>query len=182
MGALQRKMMDRRNHDRLQASMENRDADDIDDEIKVLPIQKKVHAKNPGSSPEQRSGIEGIDYVVKHGKAPLIEKRDIKLRQSADIYGIEQGAAAAKQCAISLLAQLKAACGGDIDRLGRLVKLVGFVNSTPDFIDQPKVINGASDFMVAALGEKGRHARSAVSAASLPFGVAVEIEAIFTIK
>jgi enamine deaminase RidA (YjgF/YER057c/UK114 family) len=95
---------------------------------------------------------------------------------------IEQGAAAAKQCAISLLAQLKAACGGDIDRLGRLVKLVGFVNSTPDFIDQPKVINGASDFMVAALGEKGRHARSAVSAASLPFGVAVEIEAIFTIK
>ena len=95
---------------------------------------------------------------------------------------IEQGAAAAKQCAISLLAQLKGACGGDIDRLGRLVKLVGFVNSTPDFIDQPKVINGASDFMVAALGDKGRHARSAVSAASLPFGVAVEIEAIFTLK
>lgn len=94
----------------------------------------------------------------------------------------EEGAQAAKSCAISLLAQLKAACGGDIDRLVRVVKLVGFVNSTPDFGDQPKVINGASDFMVAALGDKGRHARSAVSAASLPFGVAVEIEAIFQIK
>ncbi len=95
---------------------------------------------------------------------------------------VEQGAAAAKACAISLLAQLKAACGGDIDRLERVVKLTGFVNSTPDFIDQPKVINGASDFMVEALGDQGRHARSAVSAASLPLGVAVEIEAIFTIK
>ena len=94
----------------------------------------------------------------------------------------EQGAEAAKSCAISLLAQLKAACGGDIDRLVRVVKLVGFVNSTADFGDQPKVINGASDFMVAALGDQGRHARSAVSAASLPFGVAVEIEAIFQIK
>ncbi|WP_342077981.1 RidA family protein [Yoonia sp. SS1-5] len=93
----------------------------------------------------------------------------------------DAGAAAAKTCAISLLAQLKAACGGEIDRLQQVVKLVGFVNSTPDFGDQPKVINGASDFMVAALGDKGRHARSAVSAASLPFGVAVEIEAIFQI-
>ena len=95
---------------------------------------------------------------------------------------VEQGAAAAKACAISLLAQLKAACGGDIDRLERVVKLTVFVNSTADFIDQPKVINGASDFMVEALGDQGRHARSAVSAASLPLGVAVEIEAIFTIK
>ncbi len=93
----------------------------------------------------------------------------------------EAGADAARACAISLLAQLKAACGGDIARLVRVVKLVGFVNSTPDFGDQPKVINGASDFMVAALGDKGRHARSAVSAASLPFGVAVEIEGIFEI-
>lgn len=94
---------------------------------------------------------------------------------------VEDGAAAAKACAISLLAQLKAATGGDIDRMVRLVKLVGFVNSTPDFTDQPKVINGASDFFVEALGDAGRHARSAVSAASLPFGVAVEIEAIFEI-
>ena len=105
----------------------------------------------------------------------------IKGKLGADM-DVESGTAAAQACAISLLAQLKAACGGDIDRLVRVVKLVGFVNSTADFGDQPKVINGASDFMVAALGDKGRHARSAVSAASLPFGVAVEIEAIFQIS
>lgn len=95
---------------------------------------------------------------------------------------VEAGAAAAKACAISLLAQLQAACDGDIERLVRVVKLVGFVNSTADFTDQPKVINGCSDFMVEALGDRGKHARSAVSAASLPFGVAVEIEGIFEIK
>jgi len=104
----------------------------------------------------------------------------IKGKLGADL-DIAAGAAAARACAISLLAQLKAATGGNIDRVVRLVKLVGFVNSVPDFTDQPKVINGASDFMVEVLGDKGRHARSAVSAASLPFGVAVEIEAIFEI-
>lgn len=91
---------------------------------------------------------------------------------------VAQAAAAAKSCAISLIAQAKKAAGGDLARL-RLVKLVGFVNSTPEFTDQPKVINGASDFFVEVFGDKGRHARSAVSAGSLPFGVAVEIEAIF---
>lgn len=90
-----------------------------------------------------------------------------------------EGAAAAKVCAIALLAQVKAACGGDLDRLTRVVKLTGFVNSTADFSEQPAVINGASDFLAQALGEAGRHSRSAVSAASLPFGVAVEIEGIF---
>ena len=94
----------------------------------------------------------------------------------------DAGADAARTCAIGLLAQLKAACGGDIERLVRVVKLTGFVNSTADFGDQPMVINGASDFLVEALGDRGRHARSAVSAASLPFGVAVEIEGIFQIK
>lgn len=95
---------------------------------------------------------------------------------------VEQGAAAAKVCAISLLAQVKAACGGDIERLKRVVKLTGFVNSTADFTNQPQVINGASDFLVEALGDSGRHSRSAVSAASLPLGVAVEIEGIFQIE
>ncbi|MCL4109704.1 UNVERIFIED_CONTAM: hypothetical protein GTU68_018431 [Idotea baltica] len=101
-----------------------------------------------------------------------------KLGQNMDV---EAGAAAAKTCAISLLAQVKSACGGDLDRLVRVVKLTGFVNSTADFKDQPKVINGASDFLVEALGDAGRHARSAVSAAALPLGVAVEIEGIFQI-
>ena len=102
-----------------------------------------------------------------------------KLGENMDV---DAGAAAARTCAISLLAQVKAACDGDIERLVRVVKLTGFVNSTADFTDQPKVINGASDFLVEALGDAGRHARSAVSAASLPLGVAVEIEGIFEIK
>ncbi len=95
---------------------------------------------------------------------------------------IDAGADAARACAISLLAQVKAACGGDLDRLVRVVKLTGFVNSTADFTDQPKVINGCSDFLVAALGDAGRHSRSAVGVAALPLGVAVEIEGIFQIK
>ena len=95
--------------------------------------------------------------------------------------GIEAGAAAARTCAISLLAQVSKACGGDLDRLVRVVKLTGFVNSAPGFTDQPKVVNGASDFLVEALGEKGRHARSAVGVAALPLGVAVEVEGIFEI-
>ncbi|GIT92565.1 hypothetical protein JANAI62_31980 [Jannaschia pagri] len=95
---------------------------------------------------------------------------------------VEQGAAAARACAISLLAQVKAACGGDLDRLEQVIKLTGFVNSTPEFGDQPKVINGASDLLAEALGDAGKHARSAVSAAALPFGVMVEIEGIFRIK
>lgn len=97
-----------------------------------------------------------------------------------DSVEINAGQAAAKQCAINLLAQAKAATG-DLGKVVRLVKIVGFVNSTADFTDQPKVINGASDFLVEAMGDAGRHARSAVSAASLPFGAAVEIEAIFEI-
>ncbi|MEM8701660.1 MAG: RidA family protein [Pseudomonadota bacterium] len=94
---------------------------------------------------------------------------------------VDDGKAAAKACAINLLAQAKAATG-DLDKVVRLVKIVGFVNSTAEFTDQPQVINGASDFLVDAMGDAGRHARSAVSAASLPFGAAVEIEAIFEIK
>lgn len=102
-----------------------------------------------------------------------------KLGENMDV---DAGAVAAKACALSLVAQLKAACGGDLSRLVRVVKLGGFVNSTADFIDQPKVINGASDFMVELFGEAGRHSRAAVSAVSLPLGVAVEIEGIFQIK
>ena len=93
----------------------------------------------------------------------------------------EQAAKAAKVLAINLLAQVKAACGGDLNRLVRVVKLTGFVNSTSDYTEQPQVINGASNFIGEALGDAGKHARAAVSAAALPFGVAVEIEGIFQI-
>jgi enamine deaminase RidA (YjgF/YER057c/UK114 family) len=95
---------------------------------------------------------------------------------------VEDGAAAARACAISLLAQVRAACGGDLDRLVRVIKLVGFVNSTPGFTDHPKVVNGASDLLVEVLGDAGRHARSAVGVAALPLGVAVEVEGIFQIR
>ena len=97
-----------------------------------------------------------------------------------DDMDVAAGAEAAKLCAVNLLAQLKAACEGDLDRVTRVVKLTCFVNSAPGFSDQPKVANGCSDFLVEVFGERGRHARSAVGA-SLPFGAAVEIEGIFEI-
>ncbi len=94
---------------------------------------------------------------------------------------LETGVAAARACGLALIAQLRAACGGDLTRVKRVVKLTGFVNCTGDFTDQPKVVNGCSDLMVAVFGEAGRHARAAVGAPSLPLGVAVEIEGIFEI-
>jgi enamine deaminase RidA (YjgF/YER057c/UK114 family) len=99
-----------------------------------------------------------------------------------DDFTVEQGQAAAKTCAINLIAQVKSACGGDLDRLVQVVKLGGFVNCTPDFADHPKVINGASDFIGEVFGDAGKHARAAVGSSSLPLGVAVEIEGIFQIK
>jgi enamine deaminase RidA (YjgF/YER057c/UK114 family) len=90
---------------------------------------------------------------------------------------IEAGREAAKLCAINILAQVKAAIG-DLDKVVRVVKLVAFVNSAPDFVDQPKVVNGCSDFFVEVLGDKGRHARSAVGIAALPLDAAVEVDAI----
>jgi len=95
---------------------------------------------------------------------------------------LEDGRAAARLCAINLLAQLKSACEGDLDRVVRCVKLSGFVNANADFDQHPAVINGASDLMVEVFEDIGRHARFAVGAASLPFNVAVEIDAIFEIE
>lgn len=97
-------------------------------------------------------------------------------------YTADEGAEAARMCAINILAQLKAACDGDLERVRRCVKLGGFVNCTPEFTDHPKVINGASDLMVEALGDRGKHARFAVGAGSLPLNVAVEVDAIFEIE
>ena len=96
-------------------------------------------------------------------------------------FEVEDGQRAARLCALNIIAQLKEACGGDLDRVVRCVRLGGFVNSTADFTDQPKVINGASDLMVEVFGDKGKHARAAISAASLPLGVAVEVDAIFEV-
>lgn len=95
-----------------------------------------------------------------------------------DTLSIENAIASARLTAINIIAHLRDACGGDLDRVKRIVKLLGLVNCTPAFSDHPKVINGASDLMVEVFGDKGRHARSAVGAPSLPFGLSVEIEAI----
>ena len=93
---------------------------------------------------------------------------------------VEQGQAAARGCGINLLAQVKAALG-DLDKVVRVVRLGGFINSAPDFLDGPKVLNGASDLMVAVFGDAGKHARAAVGVPSLPRNAAVEVEALFAI-
>jgi len=94
----------------------------------------------------------------------------------------EAGKEAARLCAINLLAQLSAATGGDLDRVTRCVRLGGFVNARPDYAAIPQIVNGASDLMVEVFGDIGRHARSAVGCAELPFDCAVEVEGIFEIK
>ena len=122
--------------------------------------------------------IDNIVYVS--GQISIGSDGLIKGVLGADM-SIEDGMLAARQCAINLLAQVKAACDGNLDRLLRVIKLGGFVNSKPNFSEQPNVINGASDFFVDLLGDRGRHARTAVGAI-LPLGVAVEIDGIFLIK
>ena len=89
---------------------------------------------------------------------------------------------AAKRCALSIIAQVKKACGGDLSKVKSCIKLTGFVNSTENFTDQPKVINGASDLIVSVFGYAGMHSRAAVSTNSLPLGVAVEVDAVFEIN
>ena len=109
---------------------------------------------------------------VRGGKAEFVGKlgRDI---------AIADGQQAARLCALNVLAHVRNACGGDLDRVKRVLRLGGFVNCTPDFTDMPQVVNGASDLMVAVFGDAGKHARAAVGVASLPLGVAVEVEAMF---
>ena len=99
-----------------------------------------------------------------------------------DTLSVEEAIVSARLTAINVIAHLRDACGGDLDRVIRIVKLLGFVNCTPAFGEHPKVINGASDLMVAVFGDKGRHARSAVGAPALPFNLSVEVEAIVEIE
>ena len=93
-----------------------------------------------------------------------------------------EGYNAAKRCGLSIVSQVKAACNGDLSKVKSCVKLTGFVNSTDDFIEQPKVINGASDLISLIFGEAGMHTRAAVSTNSLPLGVSVEVDAIFELR
>ena len=126
--------------------------------------------------PWVRSG----DLVFVSGQVPMAGG-ELETGRLGEHLTTADGAAAARLCAIALIAQLSKACDGDLNRVKRVVKLTGWVNCTPEFGDQPQVINGASDLMVAVFGEAGAHARAAVGAPSLPFGVPVEVEGIFEV-
>lgn len=120
----------------------------------------------------------GLAHVS--GQLPFIEGRLVRGRLGEDV-SLEEGYAAARACGLMLVAQLKAALGS-LDRVERIVKLGGFVSSSADFTDQPKVVNGASELMVALFGDAGKHARSAVGVPALPLGAAVEVDAIVAVR
>ena len=121
----------------------------------------------------------GMAYVS--GQVSMKDGQLIKGRLGENMTS-EEGIAAAQSCGLMIVAQLKAALDGDLSRIVKIVKLGAFVSSTADFVDQPKIANGASELMVALFGEAGRHARSAVGVPVLPLGVAVEIDAIVAVR
>jgi enamine deaminase RidA (YjgF/YER057c/UK114 family) len=122
------------------------------------------------------------NLVFVSGQGAVMDGKVLHQGKLGHSVSIEDGIASARLTCINILAQLREACGGDLDRVKRIVKLVGFVNATPDFVDHPKIINGASDLMAEVFGEKGRHARSAVGSPSLPLNLSVEVEAIVEIE
>lgn len=121
-------------------------------------------------------------YIFVSGQIPFLNGQKMHLGRLGEGLSLDQGVEAAQACALNILAQAHAAVGGDWSKIKRLIKLGGFVNCTPDFTDHPAVINGASNLIVEAMGEAGKHTRFAVGAPSLPLGVAVEIEALFELK
>lgn len=122
------------------------------------------------------------NHVFVAGQIPFLNGEKMHMGKLGENFSIEQGQEAARACALNILAQVNAAVDGDWSRVKRCVKLGGFVSCTPDFTDHPAIINGASDLIVAAMGEIGKHARFAVGAPNLPLGVSVEIDAVFEIK
>jgi len=137
----------------------------------ILPVPAKPVANYVG-------WVRTGNLVYTAGQVTL---KDGKIEYQGKVgkdYSVDEAQKAARLCAINIIAQLREACNGDLDRIKRIVKLVGFVNAIPEFTDHPKVVNGASDVMVEVFGDKGRHARSAVGSGSLPVNVAVEVEAI----
>ena len=115
------------------------------------------------------------------GQIPIKDGQIAFVGKLGQEFSVEQGQDAARLCALHTLAMIRHACDGDLDRVVRCVRLGGFINSTPDFANQPEVMNGASDLIVSVFGERGRHARAAVGVNSLPRNVAVEVDAIFEI-
>lgn len=139
----------------------------------VLP-----HAAAPAAN--YVPGVVHAGLLHISGQIPFDEDGGLIRGRLGDDMTLKEGAAAARRCGIGLLAQMNAVLG-DLDKVRRVIKLGVFVASTPEFTDQPKVANGASDLMVEVFGEHGRHARSAVGVAALPLGVAVEIDAIIAV-
>ena len=122
------------------------------------------------------------NLVFISGQLPVGSDGNIIKGKLGKDLNIDKGQEAAKLCAINIIAQAKKALGGNLDKIKSCVKITGFVNSSDDFIDQPKVINAASELLTEVFGDDGKHARAAVSTNSLPLGIAVEIDAVFEIK
>lgn len=152
----------------------------------MTDIERRLAALNIVLPEAALPAANYLPYVVSgshlylSGQLPAHAGRFACVGKLGDTLTIEDGYAGARLCAINLVAQIKAALG-DLSRVRRIVRLGGFVNSTPSFVDQPKVINGASDLFVEIFGDAGRHARSAVACPSLPFGVGVEVDAVVEI-
>lgn len=151
----------------------------IDARLKELNIELP-NPTTPSANyvPFKRSG--GQVYIA--GQVPTLGGKDQFVGKLGREVSMEDAQKAARLCAINILAQLKAALDGDLDRVVGCVRLGGFVNATPEFGEHPKVINGASDLMVAVFGEAGRHARASVGCVSLPRNVPVEVDAIFEVR
>ena len=151
----------------------------IEDNIKKLNIILP-DAPDPVGSYVATKIIDNLLYIS--GQISIDEKGSlIKGKLGKDI-NVDEGYLAAERCAINIISQAKKACNGDLNKIKGCVKLTGFVNSTDDFIEQPKVINGASDTISKVFGGIGKHTRAAVSVNSLPLGVAVEVDAIFELS
>jgi enamine deaminase RidA (YjgF/YER057c/UK114 family) len=150
-------------------------------------IEQKLASLNvtlPQSAPPAANYVPYTisgNLVFISGQLPMKDGKPQDIGKVGKEFSVEQAQDTAKLCAINILSHLKAACGGDLSRVKRCVRLGVFVNSTDSFTDQPKVANGASDFMVAVLGDAGKHSRFAVGVSQLPFGVAVEVDGTFEI-
>ena len=151
-------------------------ADDIETRLGELGIELPETAASVANYvPVARTG----DLLFVSGQLPMEDGKVVWTGTVGDLLSIEEGAEAARLCAINMLAQLRAALDGDLNRVKRVVRLGGFVASAGDFSAQPQVINGASDLMVDLFGDLGRHARAAVGVSVLPLGAAVEVEGLF---
>ena len=150
-----------------------------DDKIKELKI-KLPEAKPPVGNYVATKIVGKMLFVS--GQISIDENGQLIKGKVGKELDTEAGYNAAKRCALSIIAQVKKACDNDLSKVRSCLKLTGFVNSTDEFADQPKIINGASDLIAAVFGDSGMHTRAAVSTNSLPLGVSVEVDAIFELN